>query len=300
MSNNPLVSIIINCFNGEKYLQQCLESVISQKYKNWEIIFWDNQSTDSSSKIFKKYKDNRFKYFLANKHTNFLYEARNYALKKAQGDFIALLDVDDWWLPDKLEKQISLFDNPDVGLVYGNLWYQIQNKKKKKILKKNILPTGKILTNLLDDYVIRTATIVIRKKCLESLKYKFNDNFHIIGDYDLNLRIAAEWHIECVQSPIAFVRIHGQNETILKKEKQIEEFKIWYNKMKNDKIISANENFKKIPLKINYIETMHSILNDTYGKKFLRVYKYPFSLDKIKLISALLLPKFILRIMRGY
>ena len=84
MSKEPLVSIIINCFNGEKYLHQSLESVISQRYKNWEIIFWDNQSTDSSSKIFKKYKDSRFKYFLATKHSKFLYEARNHAIEKAQ------------------------------------------------------------------------------------------------------------------------------------------------------------------------------------------------------------------------
>jgi len=56
MLDQPLVSVIINCFNGENYLSQSLESVISQKYKNWEIIFWDNQSTDNSSKIFKSYK----------------------------------------------------------------------------------------------------------------------------------------------------------------------------------------------------------------------------------------------------
>ena len=89
--------------------------MISQKYNNWEVIFWDNQSTDSSSKIFKKYKDSRFKYFLAEKHTKFLYEARNQALQKAQGDYIALLDVDDWWLPNKLSEQIPLFNNSKAG-----------------------------------------------------------------------------------------------------------------------------------------------------------------------------------------
>ena len=55
MSNEPLVSIIINCFNGEKYLRKCIESVISQTYKNWEIIFWDNKSSDRSAQIFKSY-----------------------------------------------------------------------------------------------------------------------------------------------------------------------------------------------------------------------------------------------------
>ena len=63
MPNTPLVSIIVNCFNGEKYLKHCLESIISQKYQNWEVIFWDNCSTDQSSTIFKSYSDNRFKYY---------------------------------------------------------------------------------------------------------------------------------------------------------------------------------------------------------------------------------------------
>ena len=61
--NKPLISIIINCFNGEKYLEEALTSAINQSYKNWEIIFWDNQSTDASAKIYKNYKDERFKYY---------------------------------------------------------------------------------------------------------------------------------------------------------------------------------------------------------------------------------------------
>ena len=121
-SEKPLVSVVINCFNGEKYLREALDSVITQTYKNWEIIFWDNKSTDKSAEIFKSYKASRLKYYCASSHANILYEARNYALKKANGDFIAFLDVDDWWLPNKLEKQIPLFNDPDVGLVYGNLW----------------------------------------------------------------------------------------------------------------------------------------------------------------------------------
>ena len=121
-NNQPLVSVIMNCFNGEKYLRGAIDSVISQTYKNWEIIFWDNQSNDKSAKIFKDYKDDRLKYYCADSHIEILYRARNYALKKANGEFIAFLDVDDWWLPEKLEKQIPLFNDPDVGLVYGNVW----------------------------------------------------------------------------------------------------------------------------------------------------------------------------------
>jgi len=59
--NQPLVSIIINCYNGEKFLNECIKSVLSQSYENWEIIFWDNQSKDESAKVFKSYKDKRLK-----------------------------------------------------------------------------------------------------------------------------------------------------------------------------------------------------------------------------------------------
>ena len=66
LNKQPLVSIIINCYNGETYLHDCIKSVLSQTYRNWEIIFWDNISEDGSAEIFKSYNDKRFKYFLAN------------------------------------------------------------------------------------------------------------------------------------------------------------------------------------------------------------------------------------------
>ena len=77
MLRQPLVSIIVNCFNGEEYLREALDSIITQTYKNWEIIFWDNQSNDTSAKIFKSYQDNRLKYYLAPSHAKILYEARS-------------------------------------------------------------------------------------------------------------------------------------------------------------------------------------------------------------------------------
>ena len=136
MSNQSLVSVITNCFNGDKYLHKALNSVVAQTYKNWEIIFWDNQSVDKSAEIFKSYKDVRFKYYYAPKHSKILYEAKNYALAKAKGDFFAFLDVDDWWLPNKLEKQISLFNDPEVGVVYGNFYNFYEKQNKTKIFKK--------------------------------------------------------------------------------------------------------------------------------------------------------------------
>ena len=120
MSNQPLVTIIVNCFNGELFLKDSLDSILSQTYKNWEIIFWDNQSNDNSSKIFKSYNDKRFKYFLSDNHT-LLYEARNKAIEKSNGELISFLDVADVWLNNKLELQVPLLNNKNISLISNEL-----------------------------------------------------------------------------------------------------------------------------------------------------------------------------------
>ena len=104
----PLVSIIMNCHNGQEFLEEAIKSVLSQKYQNWELIFWDNFSTDNSKKILQEFSDERIKYFKSNKFTN-LYEARNLAIEKSKGEYIGFLDTDDLWATDKLQKQIDFF-----------------------------------------------------------------------------------------------------------------------------------------------------------------------------------------------
>ena len=89
---NPEVSIIMNCFNGEKYLEKSISSVINQTYKNWELIFWNNKSSDASEKIFKSFKDSRLKYFESNNFQK-LYKSRNNAIKKSRGRFIVLIRI---------------------------------------------------------------------------------------------------------------------------------------------------------------------------------------------------------------
>ena len=99
-----LVSVIINCHNSEKYLEETLKSVVTQTYKKWELIFYDNKSTDNSFKIFKSFKEKRFRYFKSKRFKK-LGEARKDALLKARGDYIAFLDADDIWKKNKLNIQ---------------------------------------------------------------------------------------------------------------------------------------------------------------------------------------------------
>ena len=187
-----------------------------------------------------------------------------------------------------------------MGIVYGNLWLFFEKKNKKKIYRKGNLPTGRILNNLLKDYVIGSPTYVIRKKSLESLTHYFNDNFHIIGDFDINMRLAAKWKAKCVQSALAFARIHGKNLSLLHREKEINELKTWFNLMKNDQLISSQKNFNNVMLTASYLEAMQFIMKNGFIKNFIMVTKYPFCFNKIKLILALLIPKYLLKKLKNY
>ena len=225
-NNQPLVSIIINCYNGEAFLRECIESVLSQNYENWEIIFWDNKSNDKSAEIFKSYKDKRFRYFYSSEHTS-LYKARNLAIEKCRGDFIAFLDVDDLWSKEKLELQMPYFDNPEVGVVFSNFWMLKKNTTKKKLYVNRKLPRGKIYNKLIENYNVGILASVIRKKFYLKLKKKFDERFSIIGDFDLFLRLSKICLFESVQEPLASYRLHGKNLSIINKEKEIEESEIW-------------------------------------------------------------------------
>ena len=267
----PLISVIMNCYNGEKYLTESINSLISQTHKNWELIFWDNQSIDSSAKIFKSYKDKRFRYFYSSEHTS-LYKARNLAIEKCRGDFIAFLDVDDLWSKEKLELQMPYFDNPEVGVVFSNLWMLKKNTTKKKLYINRKLPRGKIYNKLIENYNVGILASVIRKKFYLKLKKKFDERFSIIGDFDLFLRLSKICLFESVQEPLVSYRLHGKNLSIINKEKEIEELEIWLrentfdlNEFQRRKIQKDIDYRKFVNFKIDgkYKECIHLLLHSS-------------------------------------
>ncbi len=285
----------MNCYNGETYLSESIKSVLSQTYENWELIFWDNQSKDKSAEIFRSYNDKRLKYYSASNHT-LLYEARNEAIKKSSGEFIAFLDTDDFWEKDKLELQIPLFEDLEVGVVYGDLYVINEKLNRKKTFLKRRKPTGFILSDLLKNYCTALVTLVIRKSFLDNYKPAFDNTFHIMGDFDLMIKMSVKYKFACVKKPIATWRVHGKNESLLHKDKQIEELKIWYKKMENCPAIFNNKNFSNINKMINNLEVANLILKNNTEKARLKLKKMPNSLKKIKYLLALLLPnKFVKR-----
>ena len=189
-NRNPKISIIMNAHNGEKYLRESISSILSQTYTNWELIFLNNCSTDNSEKIVKEYQisDNRIKYFKSSKFLK-LYKARNDAIKKANGNFIAFLDTDDWWTNDKLAVQVLLIKkNPGAKFIYSNLYIFDQTKKKSKLISESKLNSGSITNSLLKRYTVGVLTALIDINILK--KNKFNENYNIIGDFDLFIRLS--------------------------------------------------------------------------------------------------------------
>ena len=287
-NTNPLVSIIINCYNGEKFLFEALDSVIKQTYKNWEVIFWDNHSTDQSKKNFFSYNEPRFRYYLADNHTN-LYTARNLAIDKSKGEFIAFLDTDDWWEDTKLSKQLDYFKDSEVGLVYGNCWIVDERKRNKKIYiqNKKKLPTGFIFNQLLKEYVISLPTIIIRKKIIKNEGKIFNGKYHIIGDFDLSLRLSLNWKIECCQSPIAYNRIHGSNESILKYAMQTNELEDWIQETSLRSKISYKKKLDFVNL-VNYRRAKENLDHDI--KESIKFFgKISLGFLKFKMLAIILL-----------
>ena len=243
-SNDPLVSILMNCYNGQKYLKESLKSIFNQNYTNWELIFWDNQSSDRSKNIVKSFKDKRIKYFYATKHTN-LHKARNLALKKCKGKYIAFLDTDDVWHPKKLSKQISILKESKKNIIYSNCTImnnQTLFKKKKLSIKK--LPSGFIFSNLMDNYLVYLCTLILEKKILTKNKLCFDESFKIIGDFDLVMKLALKYQIECVQESLATYRIHNKGFSINNKLMEVYEQRHWYKKFLKSHNINNSQKLK--------------------------------------------------------
>ena len=120
----PLVSIIVNCYNGEKYLQDAINSIYAQSYQNWEIIFWDNNSNDNSAEIALSC-DKKLRYYKSQSTTT-LGKARAQAVSKAKGEYLAFLDCDDLWHTKKIEKQILFqkMERLSVSIQNKNLLYK--------------------------------------------------------------------------------------------------------------------------------------------------------------------------------
>lgn len=193
-NNQPLVTVIIIFKDAGNFICEAIESVLSQSYKHWELLLIDDGSTDESTQIALSYVEkhpNSIRYFDHPNHTNLgMSASRNLGIRSAQGDYIAFLDADDIWLPNKLDYQVNILEShPAAGMVYGNTlyWYswtgQPEDKQRDHIPLLGVEPNAVFEPpDLLQHYlegkaaVPCTCSIMVRREVLERIG-GFEDSF---------------------------------------------------------------------------------------------------------------------------
>ena len=135
------VSIIMPVYNAERFIDEAIDSVISQTYFDWELLIVDDCSTDKSSTIVKNYlrNDSRIRYLKTDKCSGSPAFPRNLGINEAKGRYIAFLDSDDIWLPNKLEDQLKVLVQPEIAIVFSN--YEKIGWDSKRYGRKIIAPS---------------------------------------------------------------------------------------------------------------------------------------------------------------
>ena len=295
---NKLISIIVNCFNGEEYLEICLESILNQTYENWEVIFYDNCSIDNSKSIFNKFssKDNRFKYYKSDYNIP-LYHARGEAIKHCKGEYIAFLDVDDIWVNDKLSKQILLFEDMEIGLVVGNFYYLNQRGENIDLnqcnLIFNVLPKGKVISEMFRKYFIHMSSLIIRKTAYDSLSKGFDSRWTILGDFDLCIRLNINWKLDAIDEPTTYYRYHSNNTGKTLGFKYVEEMGQLIQEYQSISIISKLSEFDKFVKRyywLNFINNIYLSKKISWFETFQKVS----SINKLRVIICFFIPNIVL------
>lgn len=213
---NPKVSVIIPTYNRAKWLLEALESVFKQTRltvghacQDYEIIVVDDGSTDNTKEVLKPYLD---KIIYLYKENGGVSSARNLGIKHSRGEFIACLDSDDLWFPDKLRLQVEYLEkHPEIGLVF--CWYELfdEDKYGNKIKKYDYKYTGedisfwKLLTQRID-----IMAPMFRRVCLDKAGL-FDESFTRGEDTDLWLRIAKHYPIGKINQILTRYRLHPLN-----------------------------------------------------------------------------------------
>lgn len=207
----PKVSVVIPAYNCERFISAAIESVLAQTYGDYEVIVINDGSTDKTDEILVKYVQKIKVMRQPNKGPA---EARNTGIANSEGKYIAFLDQDDAWLPDKLKMQVEIMEkNNKLGLVYTDV-YVLKDKEfgnadhlYKRSFQMRQPHRGSIFEYLFLDNFISTSSVMVRKECLSKVGM-FDPAVVPSEDYDRWLRIAAVCEIDYIDTPLVKFRDH--------------------------------------------------------------------------------------------
>ena len=206
--------MIIPSFNAAKYITEAVDSVLAQTHKPLEIIVVDDGSSDNTKEVLKPFIESRkIKYFYReNKGPG---AARNRGIKESNGDLIAFLDSDDVWLPEKLEKQLKLFQNPETVLVYSDmemLGGDDSGKRFSKVFKIKRFYRGRVFNRLIEENFIPNSTVVVRKNTLQGIGGFVEDRkFFSAEDYLCWLFLVRRGSVDFIDEALVLYRWHANN-----------------------------------------------------------------------------------------
>lgn len=252
----PLVSVVINTRNRCKILPRAIESVIGQTYSNIELIIVDGHSTDETKAVVSAYQNKvaNLKYLYVDNEDMSAAQCLNMGFRDSKGEFIAILDDDDEYLPSKIEKQVELFVNSSerVGIIY--CWEEFYDDRKKIKLHENKPNVkGNAYFRLLERSCVGGGTTMMFRKSVIDLIGGFDESIRFGADYQFNINVAKYYEHDFV--PEILVRTHINH---------------GYERMTSMKLPTMKY--------IDYIEYVEKILhdhNDAFEKKpTLRYYHY--------------------------
>ena len=214
---HPKVSVIIPTYNRAGFLPRAIKSVLNQIFQDFEIIVVDDGSTDNTEQVVRNFqnRDKRIKY-IWQEQSGGPSKPKNTGIKAARGRYIAFLDSDDEWFPEKLEKQLELFEKgpSNLGFVGCNLLSIEQ--KTGKILEEVKLPSS-LRHNALEKFLVgcfiySSSDVVVKSKILANVGL-FDENIRIGEDWDMSIRISQKYKFDFVSKPLFKHYIHRGNIT---------------------------------------------------------------------------------------
>jgi glycosyltransferase involved in cell wall biosynthesis len=205
----PLISVIIPTYNRGWIIKEAIDSVMAQNYRDFELIIVDDGSTDNTSDILNSYHGDILVFRQENRGVS---AARNRGIVEASGRFIAFLDSDDLWLPQKLFRQVEFFNkNPDAKICQTEETW-IRNGVRVNPKRKHKKPCGMIFEPSLALCLISPSAVMIRRSLFEKVG-GFDETLPACEDYDLWLRISCRYPVYLIETPLIIKR-GGHNDQL--------------------------------------------------------------------------------------
>ncbi len=210
--NKPLVSIIVPAYNAEKFLRQAVGSALRQTYSNIEVIVVDDGSIDSTKAIAEELARGGRRVRVFSQKNAGQSAARNTGIREARGAYVAFLDADDLFLPEKIERQVrELEEHPDFGLSYCKIYHFFDEHPSELYYFSMPHPSGNIFEDLLRANFIAPLTVVVRKSALDEFG-AFESTFRRVDEQYLWLKLSYRGvKFRYLDEPLGLYRVHEKS-----------------------------------------------------------------------------------------